>query len=197
MRRAVTSTVTVALVIAVLVGGIAVYALPMLAANKSGSIAATESSTVTSTETVLQPTTVTVTNTTASGGSSLVVVSGSLSIPSGAGSGILAMTVTDQASYPITQIAIGVSGADGPMTVTWSAQNGAADGFGAPGAAVPIPVLAPPDEVTTGSSGSIVGKVGGVVTPGDTYTFSVYSYLGSSLTPIIETFSVTAAVFHV
>jgi hypothetical protein len=107
------------------------------------------------------------------------------------------MTVTDQASYPITQIAIGIDGADGALTVTWSAQNGAVGGFGVPGAAVPTSVLAAPDEITSGSFGSIIGKVSGVVTPGTTYTFSVYSYLGSNLTPVVENFSVTAAVFHV
>ncbi len=204
MRRAVVSAAVVALVIATVVAGIAAYALPLLAASvKQSPTTMTEPSTsAVATATSLQPTTTAVSNTTASGGSStsgssLVEISGSLSMPPGAGSGILAMTVTDLATYPITQIAIGIGGADGSLTMTWSAQDGATGGFGAAGGAVPTQVLAPTDEVTTGSYASLVGKVGGDVTLGAFYTFTVYTYFGTSATPALENFSVTAAVFHV
>jgi len=145
-----------------------------------------------------------------SSGASLVVVSGSLTVPSGTGAGTLIVTVTNKASNAINYVGIAADGADAGMSLTFSTQNGspAAPGNAVPGGS-PVAVLctdgtSPPamcgavgastDAIPIGSSASAIGDITAGATAGTTYTFSVYSYIGSSTTPTIQTFSVTAQI---
>jgi len=147
-----------------------------------------------------------------SSGASLVVVSGSLTVPSGNGAGTLVVTITNKASNAINAITITTNAPDNPLFVSYVAQNGAPASAGTEGqfgglsapvlclAAATIPSCvggAGGGTVPIGSSASAVGSVAAGVnqaTAGTTYTFSVYAYIGTSTTPNIQSFSVTAQV---
>src|SRR5208283_1110838 len=60
-----------------------------------------------------------------SSGASLVVVSGSLTVPAGSGAGTLVVTITNKASNAINYVTIATDGADNPLDVAYAAQNGA------------------------------------------------------------------------
>jgi flagellin-like protein len=142
-----------------------------------------------------------------SSGASLVVVSGSLTVPSGTGPGTLVITVTNKASNAMNAVAVANDGAN-PVgfDVSWAIQNGnPASGPDGPSSG-PFAVLcsaatepnclggvAPFSTIPIGSSASAVGTIAGA-TAGTTYTFSVYAYIGTSTTPNIQSFSVTAQI---
>jgi len=131
-----------------------------------------------------------------SSGASLVVVSGSLTVPSGSGTGSLVVTVNNKASNAITQVTIGTTSADGVMSVTFAAQNGGAGGIATNGNN-PVQVLNSPTTIAIGSSASAIGGLtvaANGATAGTTYTFVVSAYIGTSTTPNIQTFSVTAQI---
>jgi flagellin-like protein len=143
-----------------------------------------------------------------SSGASLVVVSGSMTIPSGTGPGTLVITITNKASNAINAVTVLTDSADTLGSVSYGVQNGAPAGVAIPGANVAVlctvvgtpalcTVAVPPasaaDAIPIGSSASAVGTVAGGVA-GTTYTFSVYAYIGSATTPNIQSFSVTAQI---
>ena len=146
-----------------------------------------------------------------SSGASLVVVSGSLTVPSGSGAGTLVVTITNKASNAINYVTITTDAADGAaFSVTYAAQNGAIGGTssdGPPtacvlsilqvGAAVPACVgvgpASPTSAIPIGSSASAVGTTANTVA-GTTYTFSVYVYIGTATTPNVQSFSATAQI---
>ncbi len=150
-----------------------------------------------------------------SSGASLVVVSGSLTVPSGSGAGTLVITVTNKASNAMNAVGLANDAANpvGPpaFSTSFAAQNGAPAQAGpfvpgtaaiailcnAVGAGAPAPCVAPVGAglftIPIGSSASAVATIAGA-TAGTTYTFSVYVYIGTSLTPNIQSFSVTAQI---
>jgi len=151
-----------------------------------------------------------------SSGASLVVVSGSLTVPSGTGSGTLVVTVNNKASNAINYVTIATDAADTGLTISYVAQNGGPPGGSAAGG-LAICVLAisngasaptacqiaggaplATDAIPIGSSTSAIGSVstsfGAGATAGTTYTFTVAAYIGSSATPNLQTFSVTAQI---
>ncbi len=151
-----------------------------------------------------------------SSGASLVVVSGSLTVPSGSGAGTLVITVTNKASNAMNAVAIVNNGANPALFSTaYNPQNGAPATIAAfpPGPqqpvlclltalvatpGVPTPCVSNPagaggSSIPIGSSASAVGTVAGA-TAGTTYTFSVYVFIGTSTTPNIQAFSVTAQI---
>jgi len=148
-----------------------------------------------------------------SSGASLVVISGSLTVPSGTGVGTLVITVTNKASNALNAITVAAD-ASGGLSINVGAQNGALAGGTTAGAAVPVLCGSlstaqetasgcassnPTDGVPIGSSASSVGTVyvGGAftgATAGTTYSFTVSAYIGTSTTPTIQTFSVTAQI---
>ena len=147
-----------------------------------------------------------------------MVVSGSLTVPSGSGAGTLVITVNNKASSPINAVTIATDAADTGLSVVYAAQNGANSGTGMPSAASNGPVAVLCGTLTAaqlaivtgcaasntfaipiGSSASAIGAVavGGANTgaiAGTTYTFTVSCYLGTSTSPNIQTFSVTAQI---
>jgi flagellin-like protein len=149
-----------------------------------------------------------------SSGASLVVVSGSMTIPSGSGSGSLIVTVNNKASNAINAITIASTASDGAvLSVTFLAQNGGVaagtiNGVGTVGVlcgslsvaqlaaitAGECAASAPANSVAIGSSASAVGTVTVGASAGTTYTFVVSSYIGSSTTPNLQSFSVTAQI---
>jgi len=150
-----------------------------------------------------------------SSGASLVVVSGSLTVPTGTGTGTLVVTVNNKASNAINAVTIATDGADTTLSVVYQAQYGANSGTGTPGSAgvavlcgtlsaaqLAVVTGCPATNtfgIAIGSSASAVGAVdvAGVWTgavAGTTYTFTIASYIGSSTTPNLQTFSVTAQV---
>src|SRR5208282_1363868 len=68
-----------------------------------------------------------------SSGASLVVVSGSLTIPAGSGAGTLVVTITNKASNAINAVTIATDAADASMVggVSYAIQNGAPAAVGA------------------------------------------------------------------
>ncbi len=147
-----------------------------------------------------------------SSGASLVVASGSLTVPSGTGAGTLVVTITNKASNAMNAIALANDAAN-PVgfQISYNAQNGAhaagpeipgsgpiavlcnSIAAGAPAPCLVVPLGAGGFSVPIGSSASAVGVIAGA-TAGTTYTFSVYAYIGSSTTPNIQSFSVTAQI---
>jgi flagellin-like protein len=145
-------------------------------------------------------------------GASLVVVSGSLTVPSGSGASTLVVTVNNKASNAINYVTIGVDAADAPLSVTYVAADGAPAGpvagnqpGGAPAAAlclsgaagtVPAQCIggAGGSSIPIGSSASFIGSSVTGATAGTTYTFTVAAYIGTSTTPNLQTFSVTAQI---
>jgi len=145
-----------------------------------------------------------------SSGASLVVVSGSLTVPTGSGAGTLVITLNNKASNAINAVTIGITSSDTTLSINWAVQNDAAGGGATPGVGT-VTVLCGPgalggcaagqsDGIAIGSSASTIGSIslsdpaftGG--TAGTTYTFVVSAYIGSSTTPNIQTFSVTAQI---
>jgi len=144
-----------------------------------------------------------------SSGASLVVVSGSLTVPTGSGAGSLIITINNKASNAVNAVQIAVSSADGAFSVTYAAQNQGAGGIaGSSGNAVTVLcgptaqggcAVADTDGIPIGSSASAVASIvvgGGFAgaVAGTTYTFVVSSFIGTSSTPNVQTFSVTAQV---
>jgi len=147
-----------------------------------------------------------------SSGASLVVVSGSLTVPTGSGAGTLVITVNNKASNAINAVTVATDPADTAMSVSFAAQNGVGPlGVNsvawAGGPAIPVlcnsgePVgictaSATPQSIPIGTSASAIGSLSAVggATAGTTYTFTISSYIGSSTTPNIQTFSVTAQI---
>jgi flagellin-like protein len=145
-----------------------------------------------------------------SSGASLVVVSGSLTVPTGSGLGTLVVTVNNKASNAINYVTITTDSSDGTLSISYLAQDGGIAGGStagtptdcvlaignvapAPAACVGVGSGAPADAIPIGSSASTVGTAS-LATAGTTYTFSVYSYIGAATTPNIQTFSVTAQI---
>jgi len=140
-----------------------------------------------------------------SSGASLVVVSGSLTVPSGSGAGSLVVTINNKASNAINAITIASTTSDPVgMTVSFAAQNQGAAGGTQDGVGTVLILCGPTtaagcaaadtDGVAIGSSASAVGAVqatSGGATAGTTYTFVISAYIGSSTTPNVQTFSVT------
>jgi hypothetical protein len=121
-----------------------------------------------------------------------------LTVPSGSGTGSLIVTVNNKASNAITQLTVATTSADGVMSVTYAAQNGGAGGIGSVGNGNnAIQVLNSPTTIAIGSSASAIGSLtvaANGATAGTTYTFIVSAYIGTSTTPNISTFSVTAQI---
>jgi len=140
-----------------------------------------------------------------SSGASLVVVSGSLTVPTGSGEGSLVVTVNNKASNAINALTIDSTTSDGAvLSVTFLAQNGGVaagtiNGVGTvtilcgtlTGAQLGPTGCAASNTfgIAIGSSASAIGSVTVGASAGTTYTFIVASYIGTSTTPNIQTFS--------
>jgi flagellin-like protein len=120
---------------------------------------------------------------TTTGGSSLVQVSGTLTVPSGSGGATLVVNVKNSANNPITSVQVTTDLADGLGVASY---GGAGYGAGTPftiyAASLPI-----------GQSTSGVATYATGVTAGDTYTWTVVITFSAGSTQT-QTLSVTAQV---
>lgn len=126
---------------------------------------------------------------TTTGGSSLVQVTGTLTVPSGSGAATLVLNVKNSANNPVNTITIAVDASDGALTGTTGASTVTDGGTGAQIYSGSLPI---------GQSASAVlsfpGGADGNVIAGNTYTFTVTIAFSGGTSTQIQTLSLTAQV---
>jgi hypothetical protein len=107
------------------------------------------------------------------------------------------ISISNKASSAITQVTVATDWVDAPLAVGFAAQNGGSGGTanaGGPAVQVLSSANETSYEIPIGAAASVLGSIESGGTAGNTYTFTISSYIGAATTPYVETLSVTAQI---